>query len=69
MEHSDFHIGVQFECGEKLWRCTDVGSRVIVAVCLSDHPNDPSWYNGPPFAVAEFVFDEDSILGCELSSS
>jgi len=67
MRHSDFHIGVEFEVGEKLWRCTDVGSRVIVAVCLSDHPKDPSWYDGPPYAVAEFVFDEDSIQGCKLT--
>jgi hypothetical protein len=29
--------------------------------------NDPSWFNGPPFAVAEFVFDEYSIEGCSLT--
>jgi len=66
MKHSDFYIGIEFECGEKMWRCTDIGSRTIVAVCLSDHPDDLSWYNGPPYAVAEFVFDEDSILACNL---
>ena len=65
MKHSDFCIGAEFECGGKTWRCTDMGTRAIIAVCLSDHKDDPSWYNGPPYAVAEFVFDEDSIIVCE----
>lgn len=34
MEHSDFKIGLEFWCGEKRWRCTDVGTRVVVAICL-----------------------------------
>jgi hypothetical protein len=68
MKHGEFRIGTEFECGDKAWRCTDVGSRVIVAVCLSAHPDDMSWYNGPPYAVAEFVFDEDSMNGCEQKS-
>ncbi len=25
-----------------------------------------SWFNGPPYAVVEHVFDEDSIKGCML---
>ncbi len=28
-----------------------------------DHDDDPTWYNGPPYALAEDVFDEDSIEG------
>jgi hypothetical protein len=52
-----------------VWRCTDVGARVVVAVCLDDHPNDPSLYNGPPYAVAESVFDEDDQEACEQVSS
>ncbi len=66
LEHKDFYIGIEFTCGKKRWRCTDKGSRVIVAICLDEYPNDPSWYNGPPYAVVEYVFDEDSILECEL---
>lgn len=38
------------------WRCTDVGSRTICAIKLE---GDPSWWSGPPYAVAEHVFDED----------
>ncbi|MFP4070524.1 MAG: hypothetical protein ACLFTB_00600 [Desulfovibrionales bacterium] len=66
MTHSDFSIGLEFISGEKRWRCTDVGTRTIVAVCLSDHPDDESWYNGPPYAVAETVFDEYDLEGCSL---
>ncbi len=63
MKHADFSIGKIFRCGDKRWRCTDVGARVIVAICL-DHDDDPSWYNGPPYAVVESVFDEYDIEGC-----
>ena len=36
MEHKDFTIGQEFLCGEKRWRCTDKGTRVIVAIALHD---------------------------------
>ncbi|NJO93763.1 MAG: hypothetical protein HC820_04315 [Hydrococcus sp. RM1_1_31] len=62
MQHSDFSIGKEFFCGQRRWRCTDVGTRTIVAIAL-DH-DDPSWYNGPPYAVAEVVFDEYAFEGC-----
>ena len=26
--------------------------------------DDPSWLNGPPYAVVEVVFDEDDLAGC-----
>ena len=26
--------------------------------------DDPSWLNGPPYAVAEVVFDEDDLADC-----
>ena len=50
MHYSQFHIGLDFWCGGKRWRCTDVGSRVIVAISLEPHeivnlevdPEDPS---------------------------
>jgi len=28
------------------------------------HPDDESWYNGPPYAVVERVFDEYDFEGC-----
>jgi hypothetical protein len=65
MEHKDFIIGQEFLYGEKRWRCTDIGTRVIVAICLDGHPDNPSWFHGPPYAVAETVFDEDDMEACE----
>ncbi|MDP2821389.1 MAG: hypothetical protein Q8O52_01740 [Sulfuritalea sp.] len=34
MKHSEFSIGLEFWCGSERWRCTDVGTRVIVAISL-----------------------------------
>jgi len=34
MKHSDFHIGTEFFTATGKWRCTDVGTRVIVAISL-----------------------------------
>jgi len=86
MKHEEFRIGVEFWCGGRRWRCTDVGTRTIVGICLEPHEvvsvtgnveaggrttrmimSDDSWLAGPPYAVAEEVFDEYSIEGCSLS--
>jgi len=64
MKHADFRIGCEFLMGGCRWRCTDVGTRTIVAIKL-EHDDDPSWYNGPPYAVAEAALDEYDIEGCE----
>lgn len=37
MTHSEFRIGEHFWCGDRRWRCTDIGTRVIVAICLEPH--------------------------------
>lgn len=34
MKHADFHIGMEFFTGAGKWRCTDIGTRVIVAISL-----------------------------------
>jgi hypothetical protein len=88
MRLTEFRIGQEFYCGGKQWRCTDVGSRVVVAICLETHAivsadvrgggpplgpehrqltDEASWFNGPPFAVVEEVFDEYSIEDCSLT--
>jgi hypothetical protein len=36
MDHADFKIGTEFRYRALLWRCTDVGSRTVVAICLSE---------------------------------
>lgn len=48
---------------EQVWRVTDVGTRTVIAIKLD--MKDQSWYNGPPYAVTETVFDEDDIGGME----
>jgi hypothetical protein len=63
MQFSEFIVDGEFWCGGKRWRCTDIGRRVIVAIPL-EHDDDSSWYNGPPYAVAECVFDENDMPGC-----
>ena len=67
MKHSDFKIETEFLTATGRWRCTDVGARTIAAIKL-DLDHDPAWYNGPPYAVPESVFDEDGIEGCEPAS-
>lgn len=66
MKHSDFHIGLEFfgSAGFR-WRCTDVGTRTILAIHL-DHDN-PDWYQGPPYIAKETVFDESDIERCHLT--
>ncbi len=37
MKRNDFRIGQEFWCGGKRWRCTDIGTRVVIAICLEPH--------------------------------
>jgi len=66
MRHSDFHIGLEFYSATGRWRCTDVATRVVVAIKLD--ASDSSWYNGPPYAVSESVFDEYDMEGCSMEA-
>ena len=65
MTKDDFRIGLEFYTAAGKWRCTDIATRVIVAIKLDQ--DDPSWYVGPPYAVAEDVFDEYDLGGCSLN--
>jgi hypothetical protein len=75
MKHSEFAIGQAFTTGHGLWRCTDIGTRTVIAIRIDaaevvavlggretqsvvDPRRDPSWLNGPSYALAETVFDE-----------
>jgi hypothetical protein len=66
MTHDDFSIGSEFYTETGRWRCTDKGTRVIVAIHHLDQ-DDASGYNGPPYAVAEQVFDEYDFGGCRIA--
>ncbi len=82
MNHADFTIGETFHCGGRQWRCTDIGRRTIIAIRVNSvavagteperHLNFAEaelagCFNGPPYAVAEIVFDEDDIEECTVN--
>ena len=83
MKHSDFQIGTEFFTPSGKWRCTDLGTRVIVAISLEPRQTVRVTYSesgdrseesftsddardlvGPPYSVAECVFDECDLEGC-----
>lgn len=63
MKHSDFAIGREFLTATGTWRCTDIGARTIIAIKVSGR-SDAAWFSGPPYAVAETVFDAQDWEGC-----
>lgn len=64
-------IGQEFvrESDGHRFRVTDVGHRTFLAIdltaCEQSHPGDPSWLNGPPYAVPEMVWDESDFGALE----
>ena len=86
MDYSDFRIGLEFWCSGRQWRCTDIGTRTVIGICI-DAPeiikrNDAvltkrklsraeaeseGWFDGPPYAVFEHVFDERILVACTLA--
>jgi hypothetical protein len=68
MTPTDFHIGLEFFGRAGLrWRCTDVGTRTILAIPLDHLFEDPNWHKGPPYIVEETVFDEVEVNDCHLT--
>jgi hypothetical protein len=81
MKHSDFSIDETFRCGDGMWRCTDIGTRTIIAILIErvevestdparrgtlSHADAAGWFKGPPYAIAESEFDEYDVQGCSL---
>lgn len=83
-ETPGFRIGAEFWCGGRQWRCTDIGTRTVVAIRLDQvevassaskrhrtlgraEAEAEGWFDGPPYAVAEHVFDEDDLECCALA--
>ena len=84
MRHEDFTIGETFWATSGSYRCTDVGTRTIVAVHLGPRAivqqesvggqhrattvvvDDPSWLNGPPYAVVEA---QDDLADCNRTEA
>ena len=67
MKHSEFKVGAEFRTAVKRWRCTDLGTRTIVCIEIDDR-EDKTWFDGPPYAVKEIVFDEYDMQGCTSDS-
>lgn len=68
MKLSDFKIGADFETDSGIWRCTDIGTRVIVAIDLDAMTIRDGSYVKPPYAVPEEIFDEEAIISCKPRS-
>jgi hypothetical protein len=58
MRLDQFRIGGVFFTATGPWVCTDIGTRVVVAI-EKQHNAEPGF--------AETVFDEDDMPGCSLS--
>lgn len=72
MQLKDFKIGLLFRMSDQVWKCTDVGTRVAIAIIIpavKESGKDPSWYKGPPYAVVEYVIDENDFPACSLMES
>ena len=80
MKLDEFVIGEPFRCHDRVWLCTDIGTRVIVAIPadyadsttlgISENPQiqrkqlTQSDFAGPPFSNNETVFDEYDLVVC-----
>ncbi len=62
MKFKDYKINKIFYINAEKWKCTDIGSRVVIAISLDQE--DERNYNGPPYSIQEVVFDEYDFEGC-----
>lgn len=76
MEHSEFKIGEEFRDGDHTYLCTDKGTRTILAIRVDtvtvdgavidrEQAEKEGWFNGPPYALLEHVFDEYDMEACD----
>jgi hypothetical protein len=61
MKRTDVKIGDTFRCDGKRWKVTDIGTRTVIAIPIKE-----GWMEGPPYAQAEIVFNEDDLTVCEV---
>lgn len=72
-------IGTEFSTTAGRYRVTDIGSRTIVAIRIDSisttggildqvQAEKDNWFAGPPYAVAEVVFDEDDYESITIQS-
>lgn len=63
MDHSEFQIGLEFWCSSRQWRCTDVGSRVVVAIRV-DSAEITRVGDGVPHETRTLTRSEAEAEGC-----
>lgn len=69
MTFDEFKIGTEFFTMAGKWRVTDVGTRIVAAIRTTQdwEAIAEGWLKGPPYTVAEHVFDENDLDGCYLT--
>ncbi|MCV9964274.1 hypothetical protein OIU34_20520 [Pararhizobium sp. BT-229] len=61
-------IGGRFTCGGDEWIVTDIGTRTLTAIKIDEKAKaDPSWLQGPVYALAETSFDEEDVKAIDLA--
>ena len=58
-----FEIGKAFIMSDRVWVCTDVGSRTVCAVLLEELL--AAGDSGPPYSICENVIDRYSMDACQ----
>lgn len=66
MRLSEFSIGNFFYSNGSRWQCTDIGTRVVIAIRIAND-TDTILIDGPPYSLAEFVFDENDLKECSIT--
>lgn len=70
MKKDDFKIGLEFTDGHLWYRCTDIGTRTVLGVCVIDfrtHTRIPqSLLEETPTCLEEKVFDETELKRCYI---
>lgn len=59
MKHREFSIGMTFFTATGAWRCTDIGTRVVVALSLEPRTNVRSTRNADGTFTEERYLSED----------
>lgn len=62
--YETWRVGDKFQIdrvagARKTYSVTDVGARVVVAIEITPERAKRGWLLGPPFAIEEYVFDEE----------
>lgn len=63
MKHSEFEIGKTFWCGGSPWRCTDIGTRTIIAIRLDEFELGTQTLGSSEYTRFTLSYDEANARG------